>query len=114
MYIDIKLIELAGFVSALQALRLPYGLECRSLTQHDIKFSDTFQSFFMRSEGSIDDKDEDLLKSLIKRGDEHAKVIRGIVAYVDSHLPTAFAGNLFAVQYVYLYRLTSFRGYHAI
>ena len=87
MYIDIKLIELSGFVSALQALRLPYGLECRSLTQHDIQFNDTFQSFFIRSEGSIDDKDEDLLKSLIRRGDEHAKVVRGIVAYVEINAP---------------------------
>lgn len=87
MYIDIKLIELSGFVSALQALRLPYGLECRSETQFDLKFTDTFQSFFIRSEGYIDDKDEDLLKSLIRRGDEHAKVIRGIVAYVEINAP---------------------------
>ena len=87
MYIDIKLIELSGFVSALQALRLPYGLECRSKTQHDMKFNDTFQSFFIRSEGSIDDKDEDLLKSLIRRGDEHAKAVRGINAYVEINAP---------------------------
>ena len=36
---------------------------------------------------NINDKDEDLLRSLIKRGDEHAKVIRGIVAYVEINAP---------------------------
>lgn len=95
MYIDIRLIELSGFVSALQALRLPYGLECRSKTQFE---------FYTRTEGKtaessrcaefgsgswarVNEKDEDLLKSLIRRGDEHAKVIRGIVAYVEINAP---------------------------
>ena len=81
MYIDIKLIELSGFVSALQALRLPYGLECRSEMQTNIQ--QTNSAFFLLYQGIVDDKDEDLLKSLIRRGDEHAKVIRGIVAYVE-------------------------------
>ena len=91
MYIDIKLIELSGFVSALQALRLPYGLECRSKTQFEFNTrveGKTSESSRCVEFGSgawvrVDNKDEDLLKSLIKRGDEHAKVIRGIVAYVE-------------------------------
>ena len=85
MYIDIRLIELAGFVSALQALRLPYGLECRSEMQTNIQ--QTNNAFFLLYQGISDDKDEDLLKSLIRRGDEHAKVIRGIVAYVEINAP---------------------------
>ena len=85
MYIDIKLIELSGFVSALQALRLPYGLECRSEMQVNIQH--TNNAFFLLNQGIVDDKDEDLLKSLIRRGDEHAKVIRGIVAYVEINAP---------------------------
>ena len=95
MYIDIKLIELAGLVSALQALRLPYGLDCRSKTQFEFNTrveGKTAESSRCAEFGSgtwvkVDDKDEDLLKSLIKRGDEHAKVIRGIVAYVEINAP---------------------------
>ena len=95
MYIDIKLIELSGFVSALQALRLPYGLGCRSNTQFEFNTrceGKTAESSRCAELGSgswarIDEKDEDLLKSLIRRGDEHAKVIRGIVAYVEINAP---------------------------
>lgn len=88
MYIDIKLIELAGFVSALQALRLPYGLECRSKTS--IKCAIDKNGCLLGSGFLLSDKDEDLLKSLIRRGDEHAKVIRGIVAYVEINAPRYF------------------------
>lgn len=85
MYIDIKLIELSGFVSALQALRLPYGLECRSKTSFKCNFDKN--GCLLGSGFLLSDKDEDLLKSLIRRGDEHAKVIRGIVAYVEIDAP---------------------------
>ena len=85
MYIDIKLIELAGFVSALQALRLPYGLEHRSMALFDMY--DGYGVFSLRTQTELNDKDEDLLRSLIKRGDEHAKVVRGIVAYIEINAP---------------------------
>lgn len=88
MYIDIKLIELSGFVSALQALRLPYGLECRSMALFDM--SECNDIFTLRTQVELSEKDEDLLKSLIRRGDEHAKVIRGIVAYVEINAPRFF------------------------
>lgn len=91
MYIDIKLIELAGFVSALQALRLPFGLECRSITWSRLLHPDAGATDVCLQTGlNIDDKDEDLLRSLIKRGDEHAKVVRGIVAYVEINAPRYF------------------------
>ena len=86
MYIDIKLIELAGFASALQAMRLPYGLDCRSRAMHQMNTTSD-GTLCLHSRININDKDEDLLKSLIKRGDEHAKVIRGIVAYVELNAP---------------------------
>lgn len=86
MYIDIKLIELAGFASALQALRLPYGLDCRSRAMHQMNTTSD-GTLCLHSRININDKDEDLLCSLIKRGDEHAKVIRGIVAYVELNAP---------------------------
>jgi len=82
MYIDIKLIELAGFVSALQALRLPYGLDCRSRATHQMNTTRD-GTLCLHDRININDRDEDLLRSLIKRGDEHAKVVRGIVAYVE-------------------------------
>ena len=85
MYIDIRLIELSGFVRALQALRLPYGLECRSKTSFKCNFDKN--GCLLGSGFLLSDKDEDLLKSLIRRGDEHAKVIRGIVAYVEINAP---------------------------
>ena len=86
MYIDIKLIELAGFVSALQALRLPYGLYCRSRAMHQMNTTSD-GTLCLHDRININDKDEDLLRSLIKRGEEHAKVIRGIVAYVEINAP---------------------------
>lgn len=86
MYIDIKLIELSGFVSALRALRLPYGLECRSMAFHQMNTTGN-STLCLHDRILLNDKDEDLLKSLIRRGDEHAKVIRGIVAYVEINAP---------------------------
>jgi len=86
MYIDIKLIELSGFVSALQALRLPYGLGCWSMTIHHMNTTNN-GTLCLHDRININDKDEDLLRSLIKRGDEHAKVVRGIVAYVEINAP---------------------------
>ena len=88
MYIDIKLIELSGFVSALQALRLPYGLECRSYSWSRIlRYVENDNDICLETGFDVNEKDEDLLKSLIRRGDEHAKVIRGIVAYVEINAP---------------------------
>lgn len=88
MYIDIKLIELSGFVSALQALRLPFGLECRSHWSRCMRSNVSDIKDLELSTGfKISKEDEDLLKSLISRGDEHAKVIRGIVAYVEINAP---------------------------
>lgn len=86
MYIDIKLIEFAGFASALQALRLPYGLDCRSRAMFQMNTTSD-GTLCLHDRISINGKDEDLLRSLIKRGDEHAKVVRGIVAYVEINAP---------------------------
>jgi hypothetical protein len=36
---------------------------------------------------NFDEKDLKLMKTLIKRGDEHAKVIRGIIAYAEIEAP---------------------------
>lgn len=69
--LEIRTIEIAGFQSALDALRLPFNLEPRSAFAKD----------------GIHPKDLALMQALIKRGDEHAKVMRGIVVWVEINAP---------------------------
>lgn len=81
----IETIELAGLASALTALRLPFGKEVRSdidstLWEKDGKV-DIIQHITM------DPKDLRLMQTLIKRGDEHAKVMRGVVAWAKITAP---------------------------
>jgi hypothetical protein len=87
----IKTLEVSGFGAAVQALRLPFTMECRSKVS---------TKMILDEEGVIenphvgyttlvdfDEKDIKLMKTLIKRGDEHAKVIRGIIAYAEIEAP---------------------------
>lgn len=97
--INIKTLEIAGFASAVQALRLPFTRECRSKTSaywNIGAYEDYFESdnpFEGNPEIShsasvlFDKKDLHLMQTLIKRGDEHAKVIRGIIAYAEIEAP---------------------------
>lgn len=82
---SIKLLEIAGLGSALQALRLPFGKDCRS----EVNFSfDTIGSHLKtHGEVDLDAKDLALLSTLVKRGDEHAKVLRGVVVWVEIDAP---------------------------
>lgn len=95
----IKTLEIAGFASAVQALRLPFGKECRSRVLSDWKIS-AYEDFFETDnpfEGNpeiwhnasvlFDEKDLKLMQTLIKRGDEHAKCIRGCIAYAEIEAP---------------------------
>lgn len=82
----IKTIEIAGSASALTALRLPYGKEVRSDIQVQIENnkssqSDTDKTLATSCYIRIDPKDIALMQTLIKRGDEHAKVLRGILVW---------------------------------
>ena len=93
--IEIKTLEIAGMASVLQALRLPFGLECRSKcdTSH-YRFpteenAETIE-FNTRSECHIHEKDLRLLSTLIRRGDEHAKAIRGLIVYAEINAPLSF------------------------
>lgn len=83
--IEIKTLEIAGFVSALKALRLPFKKECRSETSFHCDF-DT-EEIKTESWAFIDSRDLHLMSTLIKRGDEHAKVIRGITVYAEISAP---------------------------
>lgn len=88
--INIKTLEVAGFASAVQALRLPFGKECRSVTisKRIVDDEGAFgYSIEYASEVEFHEKDLKLLSTLVKRGDEHAKVVRGIVVYAEIDAP---------------------------
>lgn len=87
--IKINTIEIAGLGSVLQALRLPFGKECRSHGEFDIEVQDN-ERFKTTSFTYINEKDLHLLSTLIKRGDEHAKAIRGLVVYAQIEAPVWF------------------------
>lgn len=104
--ITIKTLELAGFRAAVEALRLPFGKECRSKTSAYWNIG-TYEDYFESDnpfEGNpeishnasvlFDKKDLHLMQTLIKRGDEHAKVIRGIVVYAEIEAPIWFYREL--------------------
>lgn len=115
----IKTIEIAGLASALTALRLPFGKEVRSMITtyaalnpggEDITFDQTPDGFLVTlkqgykpfernrfvssSEVITDPKDIALMQTLIKRGDEHAKVLRGILVWAKITTPIYVAREL--------------------
>lgn len=67
--IEIKLLDTAGWYAAMLALHLPFGKPPKSV------------------DGGINMEDEKLLNALVKAGDDHAKVTRGIVAYLEINAP---------------------------
>ncbi len=94
----VRTLELGGLGAALQALRLPFMKECRSIVDfHSASFSpvmeqrDESDKFFDgRSHESIvllSEKDRTLLSTLIRRGDEHAKVLRGVMVWCEINAP---------------------------
>jgi hypothetical protein len=86
--LDVKTIEVAGFLSAVEALRLPFGKECRSQTNYDDSWVEEIVPNFQSDvRVFFDERDLTLMSTLIKRGDEHAKVLRGIIAYAEINAP---------------------------
>ena len=83
--LSIELVDMGGLRAMLEALRLPYGLECRSETNFEVV--EVFDSILCKSKISLHDRDLALLKTLIKRGDEHAKVTRGLIYYLKITAP---------------------------
>jgi hypothetical protein len=81
----IETVEFSGFVAMLRALRLPFDKEERSNVIFQSTHSNNEISYC--SDVKIDDKDLALLHSLIKKGDDHAKVIRGLEVYAYMELP---------------------------
>lgn len=87
---EIKTIEIAGMVAVMKALRLPYGKEARS----DVSFMSAYYKedaeFKSRSDCFLNSQDITLLSTLIKRGDQHAKAVRGLVVYAEIVAPVYF------------------------
>ena len=91
----IETIEIAGFAGALTALRLPFGKEERSdihakidpfiaidnITKEETKY------VAWHGHVNIHNKDLALMQTLVKRGDEHAKVVRGINVWAKITAP---------------------------
>ncbi len=84
---EIKLLEISGFVSVLTALRLPYGLPPRSEIDFNYAVKDPSYAISTISTCNINNSDIQLLKALIKRGDEQAKVIRGLTVCLQITAP---------------------------
>lgn len=85
--VEIKTLEVSGFVSSLQALRLPFNKECRSMTSSFINSVEAQNHLITTTDVIIDERDLQLMRTLIARGAEHAKVMRGIIVYAEINAP---------------------------
>lgn len=75
----ISLLEIAGIVSSLQAMRLPKGGQPHSFMAMG---EDTNNATMF-----IDEGDVKLATKLVKAGDEHAKAMRGIIVWLEITAP---------------------------
>ena len=93
--IKIETIEIAGFAAAFSALRLPFGKEVRSTIMTSIHADNGWIGggdeippvIDYPARVIIDQKDMDLMNTLVKRGTEHAKVTRGIMVWAEITAP---------------------------
>lgn len=92
----IETIEIAGMGAALKALRLPFGKEERSNINYEMDWTrEPIDDIGLNSIDSatsiyIYPKDLKLMSTLVRRGDEHAKVARGIVVWAKIAAPVYF------------------------
>lgn len=86
---QIKTIEISGFVSCFNTLRKPFKKECRSeiieASSWEMEFGQLL--YYPNMSILIDDRDIKLLQRLIKNGDEHAKAIRLINVTAEIQAP---------------------------
>lgn len=88
--IEIKTLEIAGLYAATQALRLPYNKPAQSMGYFDFKIDEDKSGRMdldSRCVLGIEERDLRLMQVLKKRGDEHAKVLRGIIVWVEINAP---------------------------
>ena len=75
-------IEVAGLVAAVKAVRLPHNGKPLSRAEAFSRYFSDKKAFYSEQKIFFDQKDIDLMKILEKKGDQHAKVLRGIQAWV--------------------------------
>lgn len=88
--IKISTSEIAGWASVLSALRLPFGKECRSDVNSEWKEDYRDNGYYTIGTDTIvriDPKDMKLMQALVKRGDSHAKCLRGLIVYMEIEAP---------------------------
>lgn len=83
--LKIETLEIAGFASVLRALRLPFGKDCRS--EVTSTFEQIRETFMSSSCARIHEKDMKLMSTLVKRGEEHCKALRGLIVYAEISAP---------------------------
>lgn len=97
---SVTTLEIAGLGGALEALRLPFGKESRSgytfshkeifspaIEKPELKLKDYYSGIRFTTAITLHSKDKQLIQTLVKRGDEHAKVLRGIMVWCEINAP---------------------------
>lgn len=101
--IYVNTLEIAGFASALKAVRLPMKsgeksdsdiengfinvCRCNKFKdKYELEYNDYDESFYL----NIGQKDIQLLQKLVRSGDEHGKVMRGIEVWFEINAPRYF------------------------
>lgn len=92
--IKIELLEVAGLASVMWALHLPFGKDARSYVESKATYNLGRKEFTTGTKVVPHDNDMKLLETLVKNGDEHAKVLRGMVVYLAITAPIWFYREL--------------------
>jgi len=86
---SVKTLDIAGFQAAESAIRLPFG------NKNAPDDGSSFRIFVDEdNKHSMWDANISLLSKLVKRGDEHAKVLRGVMVWAEINAPRYFYQEL--------------------
>lgn len=91
-YIDVRVLELAGIAAVLEALHLPFGMECKSEIKENEHWCsgmgvEVWRQWHSQCHVNIAPKDLQLMQRLVKAGDQHAKALRGIMVWLEIDAP---------------------------
>ena len=81
---SVKTLDVGGFHPAAEALRLPFGNKNKPNGDDPFEYKQPFLSAWMYS------ADVKLISTLVKRGPEHAKVLRGVMVWCEINAPRYF------------------------
>lgn len=82
----VRTLEVSGFLGAFQALHLPFGKECQTSVENRV-CKDSDGKYEIVSMVIPSEHDMELLGKLRRAGDEHAKVLRGVVVWCEIDAP---------------------------